>query len=117
MQSTAWEHWMCGTSWASYCTDTGAVSPAIATLSDAPDGAAGDGVVPWLVDPHPQSHATDMQAAATNNERMKFPRLTKAKLPVSHAHGSRADARTLTLYQRNAALCWPTSEEPQESCS
>ena len=80
MQSTAWLHWICGTSWASYCTDTGALRPGIATVPN-PDGAASGGVTPWLVDPHPQSHATDMQAAATNNERIKLPRLTKSKIP------------------------------------
>jgi hypothetical protein len=32
-----------------------------------------EGVTPLLVDPHPQSHVPESQAAATKNERMKLP--------------------------------------------
>ncbi len=94
------------------------VGPVIETVPDVPDGLiVSDGDAPPLVDPHPQSDAPKSQAAATSNERMNSPKANEVEICRSHAYASRAGPRTLTLYQRNAALCWPTSGEPVETCS
>src|SRR5436190_5145555 len=94
------------------------VGPVIETVPDVPDGViASDGAVPPLVDPHPQSDDPKSQAAATSNERMNSPKANEVENHRSHAYGIACLPRPLTLYQRNAALCWPTSGEPVETYS